>query len=156
MKTDKHSSRQGTGFTPLDNPCNLFYLRRAARAVSKQYGAAMKDSPVEATQFSVLFILSRAGALSITALANKMGLDRTSMSRNLLPLQAHGYIVVSDEGMTRAREVSLTEAGSVALQELMPMWRQAQAEFAEHLGEADTALLIELLGRVATIGAKKD
>lgn len=154
MTADKHSSGQSDDFTPMDNPCNLFYLRRAARAVSKQYGAAMKDSPLEATQFSVLFILSRAGALSITALANKMGLDRTSMSRNLLPLQSHGYIVVSDEGMTRAREVTITESGRAALQALMPMWRKAQAEFAEHLGEADTALLISLLGRVATIGAK--
>ncbi len=154
MKDDMHTSRQDTEFTPMDNPCNLFYLRRAARAVSKQYGAAMKDSAVEATQFSVLFILSKSGALSITDLAHKMGLDRTSMSRNLTPLQTHGYISVSDEGMTRAREVTITEAGKAALQDLMPMWRKAQAEFVEHMGEADTALLIELLGRVATIGAK--
>lgn len=152
MKADKQLSGQTAQSTPLDTPCNLFYLRRAARAVSKQYGAAMKDSDVEATQFSVLFILSRAGALSITELANKMGLDRTSMSRNLSPLQTHGYISVSDTGTSRAREVTITQAGTAALQELMPMWRKAQAEFVEHLGEADTALLIELLGRVARIG----
>lgn len=157
MKADNHTSSPDAEFTPIDNPCNLFYLRRAARAVSKQYGAAMKDSDVEATQFSVLFILSKSGALSITDLAHKMGLDRTSMSRNLTPLQTHGYISVSGEGMTRARarEVTITEAGKAALQDLMPMWRKAQAEFAAHMGEADTALLIELLGRVATIGAKE-
>jgi DNA-binding MarR family transcriptional regulator len=153
MNADKLSPGQGPDFTPLDNPCNLFYLRRAARAVSKQYGAAMKASDVEATQFSVLFILSRSGALSITDLANKMGLDRTSMSRNLMPLQTRGFIKVSDDGTTRAREVTITEAGTESLQELMPMWRKAQTEFVEHLGEADTALLIELLGRVAKIGA---
>lgn len=155
MKADNHISRPDAEFTPMDNPCNLFYLRRAARAVSKQYGAAMKDSDVEATQFSVLFILSKSGALSITDLAHKMGLDRTSMSRNLTPLQTHGYISVSDEGMTRAREVTITQAGNEALHELMPMWRKAQAEFAAHMGDADTALLIELLGRVATIGEKE-
>lgn len=154
MKDDQHTSRQDAEVTPMASPCNLFYLRRAARAVSKQYGAAMKESDVEATQFSVLFILSKSGALSITDLANKMGLDRTSMSRNLMPLQTHGYISVSDEGMTRAREVTITRAGNEALHELMPMWRKAQAEFAAHMGEADTALLINLLGRVATIGTK--
>ena len=153
MTDDKHIPGQDADFSPMDNPCNLFYLRRAARAVSKQYGAAMKDSDVEATQFSVLFILSKSGALSITDLANKMGLDRTSMSRNLMPLQTHGFIKVSDDGTTRAREVTITEAGTAARQELMPMWRMAQAEFVEHMGEADTALLIELLGRVAKIGA---
>ena len=154
MKADNHTSSPDAEFTPMDNPCNLFYLRRAARAVSKQYNAAMKDSAVEATQFSVLFILSKSGALSITDLANKMGLDRTSMSRNLTPLQTHGYISVGDDGMTRAREVTITDAGSKALQDLMPMWRKAQAEFSAHMGEADTALLIELLGRVATMGSK--
>ena len=154
MKAEKYTSSQDAELPLIDNPCNLFYLRRAARAVSKQYGAAMKDSDVEATQFSVLFILSRSGALSITDLANKMGLDRTSMSRNLTPLQTHGYISVSDIGMTRAREVTITEIGKEALHDLMPMWRKAQAAFSERMGEADTALLIELLGRVATIGTK--
>ncbi len=154
MKDDQRTSRQEAEFTPMDSPCNLFYLRRAARAVSKQYGAAMKDSDVEATQFSVLFILSKSGALSITDLANKMGLDRTSMSRNLTPLQTQGFISVGEEGMHRSRDVTITEAGKAALQELMPMWRKAQAEFAAHMGEADTALLINLLGRVATIGSK--
>ncbi len=152
MSSDKPTCGQQADLSPMDNPCNLFYLRRAARAVSKQYGAAMKASDVEAPQFSVLFILSKAGALSITDLANKMGLDRTSMSRNLAPLQSHGYISVSDQGMSRAREVTITEAGTAVLQELMPMWRKAQAEFVEHMGEANTALLIELLGRVAKIG----
>jgi DNA-binding MarR family transcriptional regulator len=77
------------------------------------------------------------------------------MSRNLLPMQAHGLVSLRAEGATRAREVTITEAGRVALEHLMPLWRQAQSEFVEHLGEADTALLIELLGRVATIGSKK-
>jgi len=155
MNVDHSHTQQNTEYTPADSPCNLFHLRRAARAVSRQYGAAMKSTDAQAPQFSMLFILSRAGALSITELASKMGMDRTSMSRNLLPMQAHGLISLGAEGAARAREVTITEAGRVALEHLMPLWRQAQSEFVEHLGEADTALLIELLGRVATIGSKK-
>lgn len=155
MNDDHTHAQQSAGYTPADSPCNLFHLRRAARAVSRQYGAVMKSTDAQAPQFSVLFILSRAGALSITELASKMGMDRTSMSRNLQPMQAHGLISLGAEGAARAREVTITQAGRAALDELMPLWRQAQAEFVEHLGEADTALLIALLSRVATIGSKQ-
>ena len=155
MNAEQRHTQQNTEYTPADSPCNLFHLRRAARAVSRQYGAVMKSTDAQAPQFSVLFILSRAGSLSITELASRMGMDRTSMSRNLLPMQAHGLISVGAEGAARARDVSITEAGRAALADLMPMWRQAQSEFVEHLGEADTALLISLLQRVATIDARR-
>ena len=149
---DRKKSAQGAEPTPMDDPCNLFFLRRAARAVSRQYSAAMKDSNVQATQFSVLYILTVSGALSITELAGKMGMDRTSMSRNLIPLQTQGYISITDEAKSRAREVTITAAGEAALHEAMPMWRHAQAQFVQHMGEADTAALIALLSRVARIG----
>lgn len=141
-------------FTPADSPCNLFYLRRAARAVSRQYDAIMKDGGAHAPQFSVLFVLSVAGGISITELAQKMGMDRSSMSRNLQLLQTQGLIELSGEGSVRARQVTLTPAGHAALQTLLPLWREAQAEFITHLGEADTALLISLLERVAQIEPK--
>lgn len=141
-------------FTPADNPCNLFYLRRAARAVSRQYDAIMKDGGAHAPQFSVLFVLSVAGGISITELAQKMGMDRSSMSRNLQLLQTQGLIELSGEGSVRARQVTLTPAGHEALQTLLPLWREAQSDFIAHLGEADTALLISLLGRVAQIDTK--
>ncbi len=142
------------GFTPADSPCNLFYLRRAARAVSRQYDAIMKDGGAHAPQFSVLFVLSVAGGISITELAQKMGMDRSSMSRNLQLLQTQGLIELSGEGSVRARQVTLTPAGHEALQTLLPLWREAQSDFIAHLGEADTALLISLLGRVAQIDTK--
>jgi DNA-binding MarR family transcriptional regulator len=138
-------------FTPADSPCNLFYLRRAARAVSRQYEAIMKAGGAHAPQFSVLFVLSVAGGLSITELAQKMGMDRSSMSRNLQPLQAQGLISIGDEGTARARQVSLTTTGHAVLQELLPLWRQAQSAFIAQLGEQDTAQLIALLGRVAQL-----
>ena len=125
MNAEQSHMQQNTEYTPADSPCNLFHLRRAARAVSRQYGAVMKSTDAQAPQFS------------------------------LLPMQAHGLISVGAEGAARARDVSITEAGRAALADLMPMWRQAQSEFVEHLGEADTALLISLLQRVATIDARR-
>ena len=139
-------------FTPADSPCNLFYLRRAARAVSRQYEAIMKAGGAHAPQFSVLFVLSVAGGLSNTELAQKMGMDRSSMSRNLQLLQTQGLIEVSGDGSVRARQVRLTAAGQAVLQDLLPLWREAQSAFIARLGEEDTAQLITLLGRVARLG----
>jgi DNA-binding MarR family transcriptional regulator len=154
--TNKQKQPPDTPLTPLESPCNLFYLRRAARAVSRQYSAVMNGSGLQATQFSVLFILNNSGSLSITELASKMGLDRTSMSRNLNPLQQQGLVSVADEGLNRARPVTITASGKRVLNKILPLWRQAQATFIEHMGPADTKLLIELLARASTINSVAD
>lgn len=134
---------------PKDSPCNLFFLRSAARAVNRQYTAVMKSTGLQPNQFSLLFILNMAGPLSITELAAKMELDRTSMSRNLSPLKKLGLIEIADEGWHRTRAVSLTAEGAAALQKAMPLWRQAQNDFAEHMGREDTANLMALLMRAS-------
>jgi DNA-binding MarR family transcriptional regulator len=149
--TSKRTAALSSSITPIDSPCNLFYIRRAARAVSRQYSLVMKVSGLQGPQFSVLSILNISGPQSISDLAAKMGLDRTSMSRNLIPLQKAGLIFIGDEGWHRVREVSLTEEGRQTLSNAMPMWQQAQAHFIEHMGQEDTALLIALLRRAASI-----
>jgi DNA-binding MarR family transcriptional regulator len=136
---------------PEDSPCNLFFLRSAARAVNRQYAAVMKDCGLHPNQFSLLFILDKTGPLSITELASKMQLDRTSMSRNLNPLNKQGLISIAEEGWHRTRAVSLTAEGAAVLQKGMPLWRQAQREFAGHMGQADTAALMTLLMRASAI-----
>jgi len=152
--TGKRVKPLDASITPMESPCNLFFLRRAARAASRQYSAAMKSSGLQGTQFSLLFILNRAGPLSITALANNMGLDRTSLSRNLTPLQHKGLISVADKGSSRTRAVTITDEGKKALDDALPLWRQAQAEFIEHMGQSDTATLITLLRRVSTVDSE--
>jgi len=149
--TGKRIKPLDSSITPMESPCNLFFLRRAARAVSRQYSAALKSSGLQGTQFSVLFILNSAGSLSITELANNMGLDRTSMSRNLNPLRQQGFISVADEGWHRTRAVSITSEGKKALRKALPLWRQAQADFIEHMGQSDTKVLISLLRQASTV-----
>jgi DNA-binding MarR family transcriptional regulator len=149
--TRKHVKPVPSSAMPAESPCNLYHLRRAARAVSRQYSAVMKASGLQGPQFSVLSILNSSGAMCISELAIRMGLDRTSMSRNLLPLQNSGLIVIGDEGWHRTREISLTSAGRKALRKAMPLWQQAQAEFIDHLGPEDSATLIALLRRASSI-----
>ena len=135
--------------TTLERPCNLFFLRRAARAVTKQYTAHMKASGIQPTQFTVLHTLSESGPLSISSLANQMGLDRTSMSRTVTPLQKEGLITVSAEGWRRTREVAITPEGEQVLQQTIPLWNEAQAFFLQQMGEEDTDSLTRLLEKVS-------
>lgn len=154
MMTSKQDRPADSNQQPPDGPCNLFFLRSAARAVNRQYAAVMKDCGLLPNQFSLLFILDKTGPLSITELAAKMQLDRTSMSRNLNPLNKQGLISIAEEGWHRTRAVSLTAEGAAVLQKGMPLWRQAQREFAGHIGQADTAALMALLIKASSIPAQ--
>lgn len=151
MMTSKQDRPADSDQQVRDGPCNLFFLRSAARAVNRQYAAAMKDCGLHPNQFSLLFILDKTGPLSITELAGKMQLDRTSMSRNLNPLKKQGLIAIAEEGWHRTRAVSLSAEGAAVLQKGMPLWRQAQREFAGHMGQADTAALMALLIKASAI-----
>ncbi len=135
---------------PLSDPCNCFYLRRAARATSRQYAKIMGTSGLKATQFSALAILAEIESESITDLADKLGLERTSMSRTLRPLAREDLISVSDEGSRRSKEVKITKAGRQRLQECLPLWRKAQAQFTESLGPEEAATLRSLLRKIAS------
>ena len=135
--------------SPVNDPCNLFALRRAARAASRLYARIMRDTGLKESQFSILVFLSEMGPLSISALAEATGTERTSMSRTLTPLERENLISVSDEGFRRTREVNITEAGRERLQQAMPLWREAQEAFKSQFQSGEVDVLQKLLGQVA-------
>lgn len=150
-------SRKSTALiqqTPFDDPCSCFYLRRAARLVTRQYAETMKAAGLKSSQFSILSMLSFHGELTITELADKMGLERTSMSRNLHPMEKDGLISVSDERDNRRRYISLTRQGQVTYKKALPLWNQAQQQFREQLGADEMKTLKQLLKRTAELVGK--
>lgn len=140
--------------TPFDDPCSCFYLRRAARLVTRQYAETMKAAGLKSSQFSILSMLSFYGELTITELADKMGLERTSMSRNLHPMEKDGLISVSDERDNRRRYISLTRKGQATYKKALPLWNQAQQQFREQLGADEMKTLKQLLKRTAELVGK--
>ena len=82
-------------------------------------------------------ILVAAGAddaLSITALAKLMGMDRSTLTRNLAPLAREGLIRIGDEGWRRSRTVEITKQGHLRLREALPLWEKAQETLRRKLG----------------------
>src|ERR1700739_568003 len=72
------------------NDCLCFAARRAARGISQFYDAQLRSSGLRNTQFTLLSYLINAGRGPLTRAADYMGLERTSLSRNLQPLLAQG------------------------------------------------------------------
>ncbi len=141
----------------LDGPscCACFNLRKATRAVTQLYDAALAPSGLTATQFSILQLATTAGPLSMTALARRLVMDRTTLTRNLRPLVACRLVVVARDPVDRrSRRVAPTARGRRALAEALPLWRGAQRNFIAALGEP--AMRSLLRGLDAAVEAVRD
>src|SRR5271163_4451873 len=115
----------------VQETCMAQALRRAARAVSREYDAALAASGLRVGQFSTLAALDRPEPLRLGQLAEGLGMDRTTLNRNLAPLEKKGLVSSKlDLEDARARFLSLTDSGRKALKSAEPAWRRAQARMA--------------------------
>jgi DNA-binding MarR family transcriptional regulator len=130
--------------------CNCFAMRAAARHLSQSYDRFLAPSGLRTTQFSILARLRRRGPLTINALAEDMVMDRTTLGRNILPLERDGLISIEPTASDRrAKELRLTKAGEKRLQAALKGWSQAQARFETVFGAERAGDLRKLLRAVA-------
>jgi DNA-binding MarR family transcriptional regulator len=126
--------------------CNCAALREAARHVTQLYDLNLAAAGLRSTQFSILNRLKELGPITINALAQAMVMDRTTVGRNILPLQRRRLIVVKrGEGDARRKELHLTNAGLARIEAGFDGWAKAQAQFEETLGKERAAQLRDLL-----------
>lgn len=133
----------------LNTPCICTHLRRAARGVSRHYDEALERFGINVAQFSLLRHLQRLDKPSISTLADAMGLDRSTLGRNLRVLEAQGLVALAEGSDLRNRLVLLTEQGRARLSAATPAWEQAQESLVADLGEAQRDELVRLLERLA-------
>jgi DNA-binding MarR family transcriptional regulator len=131
--------------------CNCLALRQAARHVSQFYDQFLAASGLRGTQYSILARLHRNGSMSINALAAELVMDRTTLGRNILPLERDGLISIEPGRIDRrSKEVKLTKAGAARFRAASEGWRQAQARFEAAFGGKRAKALRALLHEVAT------
>lgn len=135
----------------LPTQCLCTKLRRASRGVTRIYDEALADVGLNAAQFSLLRNLQRLGQPSISALAEAMGLDRSTLGRNLRVVEGRGLLQLSGGSDQRSRQVALTDAGVRVLEQGAPLWERAQQELALRLGADNRAELMALLDDLETI-----
>jgi len=130
--------------------CNCAEIRQAARHVTQFYDQFLAPAGLRTTQFSVLSKLKRKGPMTINALAADLVMDRTTLGRNVLPLQRDGLITIKPAiSDRRAKELRLTKAGEKRQQRALQGWLQAQARFETTFGIKRSAELRALLRTVA-------
>jgi DNA-binding MarR family transcriptional regulator len=131
--------------------CNCLALRQAARHVSQFYDQFLTQSGLRTTQYSILARLQRKGAMTINALAAELVTDRTTLGRNLLPLQRDGLIAIGPgQSDRRSKEVRLTGEGSARFRSALKGWQEAQAQFETAFGVKRAKELRSLLHEIAT------
>jgi DNA-binding MarR family transcriptional regulator len=131
--------------------CNCLALRQAARHVSQFYDQFLAPSGLRTTQYSILARLQRKGPMTINALAAELVMDRTTLGRNILPLQRDGLVAIAPgQSDRRSRELRLTAVGAARLRGAVKGWRQAQARFEAAFGTRRARELRRLLHDVAT------
>lgn len=116
--------------TPYDPArlCLMQKTRRAARQLTAVYEDAFSAVGLTGGQFSILVAASIQDRAPITPFAESLGMDRTTLSRGLRPLERRGLIEIrQDEADGRTRVVTLTEEGRRVLEQALPLWAEAQA-----------------------------
>jgi DNA-binding MarR family transcriptional regulator len=139
--------------TDADKPgfqeCNCLAIRQAARHVTQFYDQLFAPTGLRATQFAILSRLRHAGPMSINTLANLLVMDRTTLGRNILPLERDGLIEVAPSQADRRRhELRLTDAGLARYRASVERWNEAQTRFGEVFGDERAAALRGLLREV--------
>lgn len=128
--------------------CTSFNLRKATRAVTQFYDEALRDSGLKSTQFSLLAAAAAAGSIPISRLADEMAMDRTTLTRNLKPLEAEGLLRVVAGADRRVRNVAVTPEGEARLEKALPLWRKAQTRMIDKLGDERWGELLRQLQSV--------
>jgi DNA-binding MarR family transcriptional regulator len=137
--------------------CACHKIRMAARTVTRSYDEALRPVGLRATQVSLLAAVALEGAMSITALAGLIGMDRSTLTRNLAPLEKEGLLTLGSEGWRRSRTLAITPKGRSRLQKSMPLWEAAQKRLKQELGgrwDDVQSSLDHLIGNVSQPAAR--
>jgi DNA-binding MarR family transcriptional regulator len=120
---------------PIEPPlgCTCFKLRKLTRAMSRLYDQRMASVGLKTTQYSLLANAARAPR-PVAELADILGMERTTLTRNLKPLLDAGWVVLMPGADSRQRIVTITDEGRAKVKQAYIIWRAAQTEFETLMG----------------------
>jgi DNA-binding MarR family transcriptional regulator len=136
--------------------CTCFNLRKASRTITQLFDREMQPSGLRGTQFSILTMLSFTGSVTVTRLSKNLLMDRTTLTRNLRPLEKQGFIIVASGEDLRTRTVELTNNGVKALEKAFPLWKETQSKIINKLGKKRFKSLISDLSEISSLFSGND
>ena len=121
----------------IGTTCVCLGVRKAARILARRYDDAFRPLGITSGQFSILAALMQDSAVPLGALAETLGMDRTTLNRNLKPLEAIGLVATSsDKSDARVRGLKLTASGRLLLEQAIPIWSAVQADSQRRLAKS--------------------
>src|SRR5438876_7621483 len=130
--------------------CVCFNLRWVTRAVTQFYDAEMRRHGIRPTQGPILESLKTKNSWNMAELSDWLGMERTTLLRNLRPLQRDGLVRAKGGGRGGHVELEITAKGRTALAKTFPAWRSAQDKVVATLGAQRWSTMITDLEEVAT------
>ena len=130
---------------PVNSPCYCLMLRRAASSVTDMYDKTLAEYGITLNQFSIIINLNNMSMATTTELAQQIGLERSTLVRNLKAIMAMGYIENVSGENERNNHLRVTSSGRHLLKLAIPVWQSVQDKIAESLGSENAALLMDIL-----------
>jgi DNA-binding MarR family transcriptional regulator len=121
--------------------CVAVRLRMLNRVVTNFYDDALRPLGLKVSQLNILIVTAKLGLARPAQVCEILQLDASTLSRNVKPLQAHGWLEVVPEEDARAQPFRLTPRGKRLIEKAVPAWEEAQRQATELLGDEGIALL---------------
>jgi DNA-binding MarR family transcriptional regulator len=121
----------------IAHECTCMRVRQASRTLSRIYDDNLRRVGLQISQLTVLVAVARfgEGGAGPGRMAQALGMDRTTLTRNLLPLEKAGLLrVARDPADGRARIVLLTKPGERAIEKAFPLWETSQKRLHDLVG----------------------
>ncbi len=125
--------------------CTNFKLRQLLRSVSRLYDAEIAQAGLKGSQYSLLSHVLAFGPIAPSALADRMGMDASTLTRNLRPLIDKGWVLQGPGADARGRSISITLNGTAKHAEARQHWKRAQQTLNQRLGSERVAQLHQLM-----------
>src|SRR6516164_2716178 len=142
----------------MDNPtnsietiastCIAVRLRLLNRVVTSLYDDALRPLGLKVSQLNILIVTAKLGLARPAQVCEILQLDASTLSRNVKPLQTHGWLEVVPDEDARAQPFRLTPQGKRLIEKAVPAWEEAQRQAAELLGNEGITLLDKAAKRV--------
>ncbi len=114
--------------------CTNFKLRQLGRIVTRHYDRHLAAVGLKSTQYSLLSHVVKLGPIRPSDLARRMQMDASTLTRNLQPMAAQGWLTIGEGEDARSRLVTATPQGQAKRTQGQRAWKQAQLALNEQLG----------------------
>jgi DNA-binding MarR family transcriptional regulator len=144
-----HYVKKQLDLTSVEN-CTCFNVRRISRVITQFFDAEVRRHGIRPTQTPILGALQAKSGWGMAELSDWLGMERTTLLRNLRPLQRDGLVRAKGGGRGGHVELEITAKGRMALAKTLPAWRSVQDKVVAILGEERWSTIIGELKEVAT------